>query len=475
MTPFPITLEGADAERSEYMPPGTIRPTFLPLARFDDLYAGEVSRQSDPKSAPRLKQRRVAVDLLRMFLACRIPVTLWGPVGARKTRTIESLARMRDENGTPYQVITIQPSTQDSTIISGIFYTAVEPGSGEVVMRRSVPDVAKQVIEYWQKHRGLTVILADEMTTCSVSQQNAMLGFLTHGKFDRLDISPYISICMAANPEGTVQMVNPLGEAVMNRGAHVAWYGDVEVFLSDYKSGWGGQVAPPPVRTQWFVENLLLQSARDAFRNPDKWEEAGLVPWDMMEHTERSTTNLAEMVAFIHEHFPEMTKRDKSICNFYLVEVTRAIQGPYWAHRMERTIAMESRTVKPSEVIRAVRSNRIGRHSSLSEVEALRSTLHFLDGEPLSDSQFVSAAQSLADSVRFDGAFSAENFVSFWAFVISSPSKGQMAAASQSCLQVAEVFSQAVEEGEVEEGLAALSFLEPDTLSLLLPSPSDPE
>ena len=40
----------------------------------------------------------------------------------------------------------MQPSTQDSSIISGIFYTAIDPKDNEVVMKRSIPDVAKQVV-----------------------------------------------------------------------------------------------------------------------------------------------------------------------------------------------------------------------------------------------------------------------------------------------------------------------------------------
>ena len=93
----------------------------------------------------RANPRRLAPDLLRLFLAARVPIMLWGPVGARKTRTIESFARLRDVNGNKYQVITVQPSTEDPTIIFGIKYTSLDD-EGRTVMKSSVPDVVLSLI-----------------------------------------------------------------------------------------------------------------------------------------------------------------------------------------------------------------------------------------------------------------------------------------------------------------------------------------
>lgn len=464
MTQFPITLP--DGTPDDVIPEGFVRPSFAPLARFDDLYASEVAL--DDHGDVKAVERRVVVDLLRIFLACKIPVTLWGPVGARKTRTIEALTRNTDENGTPYQVITMQPSTQDSSIISGIFYTAIDPEDNEVVMKRSVPDVAKQVINYWREHRGLTIIFADEMTTCMVSQQNAMLGVLTHGKFDSHDINPYTAFCMAANPQGTVSTVNPLGEAVMNRGGHVPWYGDVDVFLDDWRTGWHGYVAPPPDKTQWYVDQIIKQDRAGAFRNPEKWSEDELVPWDMMEHSERSTTNLADIITFIDMTFPSETPEQNKVRQFYIVEVTQALQGKEWANKMRRVMAIENSSVSPGTIISTVRSAGITPQSPFEDVRALTDALHVKDGVPINQAQYADAANSLSRTITQGGKFSTENYIAFWAFVLSSPNQSMMMSARDSMKSAAKTAVSAVRSGEIGAHAAKPSFLSDDLLSSLM-------
>ncbi len=189
-----------------------------------------------------------------------------------------------------------------------------------------------------------------------VSQQNAMLGVLTHGKFDSHDINPYTSFCMAANPQGTVSTVNHLGEAVMNRGGHIAWYGDVDLFPSDWKSGWNGAVTPPPEKTQWYIDQIIKQDKSGAFRNPEKWDADDLIPWDMMEHSERSTTNLADIITFIDQVFPSDTPDQDKVRQHYIVEVTQALQGKAWANKMRRVIAIDNASLSPASIIEKVRA-----------------------------------------------------------------------------------------------------------------------
>lgn len=463
MTSFPINIEKEASD--DFIPDGFVRPSFLPLASFDDLYASKIPVvDGDVKAV----ERRVAVDLLRIFLACKVPVTLWGPVGARKTRTIEALSRLTDENGTPYQVITMQPSTQDSSIISGIFYTAIDPKDNEVVMKRSIPDVAKQVVEYWRKHRGLTIIFADEMTTCMVSQQNAMLGVLTHGKFDTHDINPYTSFCMAANPQGTVSTVNPLGEAVMNRGGHIAWYGDVDLFLSDWKSGWNGAVTPPPEKTQWYIDQIIKQDKSGAFRNPEKWDADDLIPWDMMEHSERSTTNLADIITFIDQGFPSDTPDQDKVRQHYIIEVTQALQGKAWANKMRRVIAIENSSLSPASIIENVRAAGITHQSDIKDVQSLTNVLHMKDGVPINQAQYADAASKLSKTITQNGEFSTENYISFWAFVISSPSQAMMMSARDAMKSAAKQAISAVRSGETTQAVMKPAFLQDELLVTLM-------
>lgn len=51
-------------------------------------------------------------------------------------------------------------------------------------------------------------------------------------------MSPYVSIVMAANPEGTVSIVNPLSGS-RRRSAHLPWFGDLDLFLDEWSSDSG--------------------------------------------------------------------------------------------------------------------------------------------------------------------------------------------------------------------------------------------
>ena len=362
----------------------------------------------------------------------------------------------------------MQPSTQDSSIISGIFYTAIDPKDNEVVMKRSIPDVAKQVVEYWRKHRGLTIIFADEMTTCMVSQQNAMLGVLTHGKFDSHDINPYTSFCMAANPQGTVSTVNPLGEAVMNRGGHIAWYGDVDLFLSDWKSGWNGATTPPPDKTQWYIDQIIKQDKAGAFRNPEKWDTDELIPWDMMEHSERSTTNLADIITFIDDIFPSDTPDQDKVRQHYIIEVTQALQGKAWANKMRRVIAIENASLSPASIIEKVRSAGITHQSDIEDVRSLTDVLHVKDSVPINQAQYADAASKLSKAIVQNGEFSTENYISFWAFVISSPNQAMMMSARDAMKSAAKQAVSAVKSGNITQAVMKPSFLQDELLATLM-------
>lgn len=433
---------------------------FLRLASSDRLYGTRIDDADTLKSNP----RRVAVDLLRLFLAARTPLTLWGPVGARKTRTIEALSREKDADGVPFQVITIQPSTQDPTIIHGIMYTSPEP-DGSVIMKRSIPDVAKQIVEYNEETGGYTVLFGDEMTTCMPAQQNAMLGLLTHGKFEGIDISPYMTIAMAANPEGTVSSVTPLSEAVINRGGHIAWYGDVKLFLEDWNSGFHGATDPPDPLTSWYVNNLLEGHGDEAFRN-ERWTPDGLVPWDLIEHTERSVTETGNMITLVNDVF---SGAPDSVRRHYIVEVTRALLGGTWADRIADITSLEGQALSHRRVVEKIRAARVTLSTTTEELKSLiGDTLYVTDeGIEMQQDQAYRVMENLVkrayDPERL--VFDQDMYVSAWALAATARTNSESGNFHRPLTHLIQRGMQAADQGAVEKKDLVPMFVSSDLIS----------
>ena len=396
-------------------------PSFLSLAGPEKLWGVHVNNAEVIRANP----RRMAVDILRLFLANRTPLTLWGPVGARKTRSIEGLRVETDENGTPYQVITVQPSTEDPTVIHGMMYTSRDEQSGKTLMQRSIPDIAQQVVEYWEDKNGLTILFLDEMTTCMPAQQHALLGILTHGKYGDLDISPYISVVMAANPQNTVSTVNELGEQVLNRGGHIPWYGDVNLFLEEWSSGFGRKENKPEAKVEWYIRELLGMAPDKAFRN-ERWDVNELVPWDSLEHTERAVTETARMVGLVDSVFQ---KCDDSVRHLYIIETTRAILGNEWADHMSLVTNMEADSISIDSLVSKIRDQKITLSTSEAELKAkVGDSLYTLpSGAMVRQDQANKLMEDLVEEVHIDGAFSEDTYVTAWAFAVTAGSSGQTA------------------------------------------------
>lgn len=391
--------------------PALVTPSFAPIANIERLWGAQADDATELRNNP----RRVAADIMRLFIANKTPITLWGPVGSRKTRTIQSLSAERDENGTPYQVITIQPSTEDPTVIHGMMFTSLEAESGETVMKRSLPAVVAQIIDYWEKHNGLTILFMDEMTTCLPAQQHALLGLMTHGTYGDKNIQPYISIVMAANPEGTVSTVNDLGEQVINRGGHIAWFGDVSLFLEDWSSGFNNPSLAPSPTVQWYIKELLTKSSQDAFRN-ERWSPETLVPYDLMEHTERSVTELGRMIELIDKVF---ASSKPAIRKFYIIEVTRALLGNEWADKMSVLTEQESRRLSPQDIVERVRSLGITMNTTYDEGVALNAQEGIYGaagaGRGVDMAQADDTMNSLIAMVTSNG-FAIDAYIAAWAF-----------------------------------------------------------
>lgn len=431
---------------------------FVTLMDREKIWGYDVRDVEELRSNP----RRISADLLRIFLGSKKAITLWGPVGARKTRTIQAMAGEKDANGVPFQVITIQPSTEDPTIIHGIRYTKPHP-DGEVTMERSVPDIAKQVVEFHEETGGYTVMLLDEMTTCMPAQQHALLGFLTHGKFGEYDISPYIAIVMAANPPGTVMTVNDLDIQVMNRGAHIEWYGDVDIFLDEWGSGFGDPDRAPSKYSKWFTENLLETSRHNAFRSSSgNWKPGHLVPQEMIEHSERTTTDLAEVVDNIYALFSGNPVARK----FYTIEATRALQGNKWAERANIVLQNEEDIVTASDFIGLVRDAGITPEMSTDEVRGkLKSSLFVSDeGAAYRTDQIISVAEDLVKYIdrSKDKVINTDAMITLWSMATTSPSERMTTNLHQYVIKMVLASNVAYRNGKVEKMYVSPSFVPDD-------------
>lgn len=302
-------------------------------------------------------------DIMRLFIASKVPVTLWGPVGAGKTKTIQAFAREEDEDGTKYRVATIQPSTEDPTSLHGLMFNHYDATTGETKMRRSIPQVADDVWVAYANYRQLTIMFLDEMTTCMPAQQNALLGLLTDGKYGEKDISPYVTFVMAANPPGTVSTCLPLSEAVINRGGHIAWYGDVGPFLDNWASGFGMDSKRPNDDTVWAVRELAKLSEGVLFRDENfdpetgevgeqRWLPQALCPYDQMQPSPRALTEFAKMYETINGSFAESPD---SVRHYYIEETMRAMMGPKMADRIADVNKSELERLVPKKVYDKIR------------------------------------------------------------------------------------------------------------------------
>lgn len=435
--------------------PHALQSAFLPICDLKRMWGVTQTSVETIINNP----RRMAVDILRIFIANRTPITLWGPIGARKTRTIESMSVELDANGVHYQVITMIPSTQDASILHGIMYTVIEDGI--MVMKRSVPNVAKEIMDYWNISGGYTILFLDELTTSMASQQNAMLGLLTHAKFEGIDISPYITIVMAANPEGTVSTVNDVSEAVINRGGHIAWYGDVNLFIEDWDSGFGRESLVPDRKVSWFVRELLNQAPDEAFRNKHNWTEDSLVPYDRMEHTERAMTELARMISLINEIMADLPA---PIRHVYIVEVSRALLGNTWAERAALVLAMESEFLSPDLVIsRLGTMTDITVETTADDFDALMLAsgypLYRLpDGAAIRQDQAVVILGELIERITKHG-FNKEAYIASWAFAVAAPTTGQVMGNHAHMLILLDLAQRSVQGGVLDAKSAVPKFV----------------
>ena len=398
------------------------KTSFKPIAAPDKLW-GTKAKNADELMVNGRVSRRVYEDILRIFIASKIPITLWGPMGSGKTRGVEAIANESDEDGTPYNVITVQPSTEDPTVIHGMMTIIEDPRKDEgenMIMVRSIPEMAEKVWKYFNDRDGLTIMFLDEMTTCIPAQQNAMLGLLTHGKYGTQDISRYVTFVMAANPPGTVQTVLPLSEAVINRGAHIPWYSEKDNWLRKWRVGFGDPKKIPDQRTIDFIEGIIDADPEIAFRDDPEhhesedegWSIDDLCPYDQMHFSERAATETAKVYKIISDVFEDAPYE---VRNLYIKEAVTAMVGPRWGkHASVVDEKIESKVgIKPS--LNAMRKQGFSSASTNEEVlDRIGDKLHYNRGNRLLSEEEMELAKEFERSIFNEDVFSLRNYHAFW-------------------------------------------------------------
>lgn len=395
--------------------------TFKPIANPEKLHASRMSYNQLVN-----QKRYLYEDLLRIFISAKIPITLWGPPGAGKTKTIQQLEKEKDEDGVNYQVITVQPSTEDSTVFNGLMVVHYDVVEEKYVMEKSIPKVAERVWEAFRDWKRLTIMFLDEMTTCVPAQQHAMLGLLTDGTYGPLDISPYVTFVMAANPPNTVPEVIPLGNQVINRGGHIPWFSDVDQWYSGWETGFGNPNKEFPDDIKQDIHDLINMDRERMFRDDEDladdpeemWNENNLVPYEQMRSTERAVTLFAEVYSVIINHMSEF---DYEIRRLYVKEVTRAILGDRWADYMAIIFDRRSSRIETKPVISAINRYNIDFKSSLEYIEEkVGDRLHRLNNKLMTSEKERELAEIFEKEI-FDGRFAIQRYLAFWVWLATSP------------------------------------------------------
>ena len=371
--------------------------------------------------------RFVYEDLMRIFVASKTPITLWGPPGSGKTRSIEAMGELTDENGVPYQVITVQPSTQDATVMHGMMTITEDPTKGTKIMERSIPEIAQQTWDYFNDKDGLTIMFLDEMTTCIPAQQSAMLGLLTHGKYGNLDIHPYTTFVMAANPPGTVQTVQPLSEAVINRSGHIPWYSSYNHWYDKWKTGFGNVSKKPQEKTQEFIWGLIQSDPEYVFRfdpearepGEEGWSPDNLIPKEQMESSERVFTEVSRVYETISRTFKDAPYE---IYELYLKEALRAVSGDRWARNSVKVERVLNSRMSIKESVDAVNKYKINPSMSIEEITGyVGDSLHRKTGKIVSTDKEVELADKFVKEIFASGDFSITKYLAFWTWIATMP------------------------------------------------------
>lgn len=405
------------------------KTSFLPIALPEKLNAYNMNYDKLTQH-----KRYVYEDILRICMSAKVPVTLWGPPGAGKTKTIQALEKECDEDGVNYQVITVQPSTEDATVFNGLMTVIYDNVEQKYITEKSIPRVAERIWEEYKYHRRLTILFLDEMTTCVPAQQHAMLGLLTDGTYGSMDISPYITCVMAANPPNTVPETIPLGNQVINRGGHIPWYSEQEKWYDLYIHGFGNPNRIKPDGINEDLRNYMNIDGGGVFTDPkigrddvdeeEIWTPDNLVPYDQIAPSERSVTAFMDIYQVI---LTMMNDLPYDVRRLYVKECALAFLGKKEADKWGRIYDMRASRVDTAPVISAVTRANIDFNSTLDDITAaVGDKLHRLEGRMMTSSKEHEMAQ-LFEKQIYDGRFAIQRYLAFWVWLATSTNEATRA------------------------------------------------
>lgn len=363
--------------------------------------------------------RKMSIDLTRLFIAAGVPITFHGPPGSGKSATIDSFRHITDEEGKNYNVVSIIPSSTDPTALHGVMYTSYDPESKVTMMKRSLPDTAVEIRRMFDEERRLTILMLDEMSTAMISQQHALLNFLTTGRWGDLDISECISIVMASNPKGTVMVSRDLDRQLLNRSGHIPWYSQAHEFLEGWKEGWGNPSNAPTSQSIREIEGIFSTQPDKVFRSTlGTWDVDSLVPYDQLELTERS----ASMYAQVSELIDEVTGYGKSVNPnirwVYKKKVAEALWGKVWGKRMESVLNNEARrSIDAPTVIEMTKD--VTLDMTLDEVKETAGDMYHNNGQIYPSGEVESIFSELYTMLKNDN--DKQLYTTLWAYASLTP------------------------------------------------------
>lgn len=369
---------------------------FEALAAPDQLWGNTISNMGLIDSNP----KRYATDLMRICLSAQVPVILWGPPGASKTETIKSMGSLVDAEGKHFKVKDIQPSTEDPTTIHGL--KAIETDSeGRVVTIRTLPQMVQDIIDNYEDGH-LTILLLDEMTTAMLSQQHALLKFVTSGVFGEHDISGMVTIAMAGNPQGTVDVSRSLDKQFLNRAAHIPWVSQGDEWLENWGNGFGGKIPKPPHNIQREMSGLFKSDPKNVFRSLTKsWTFDSLVPYDRLELSERSAYLYAQVSEVVDRVSGAAYSVNPDIKWRYKRSLADAILGKKWGGRMGTVLAAEQENVGfDTELRNMVAGGRFADVSTQDEVVKLTLPLLEPQGKRIRSEQLNDSLESISEELK---------------------------------------------------------------------------
>ena len=377
---------------------------FDTIAHLDDMFVSQCSSVSDlyyEENGDDYLWRGARLDLLRIFIACGVVLTLWGPPGHAKTRIVESLNQLTDDEDKHFFVRSVQWSTEDPTIMKGIKYTTLDDDGSTTVMRSSVPDLAHEIITRYRETGRKTIILSDEVSLANNSQRGAALGALTHNMIGDYFVGYYSTYVMGANPKNTVDGVTMPGQQFIRRGGHIYWFTHVDEFYEGWSEGFGNPKYVPEAMTDWYMQGMIYEN-NEVTPMRGSWKPSALVPYDRMEQSDRTLTDWAKLVTFINGLM--VGKIADPLRHAYLKEATLAMLGPANARKMADLCNQEHEAFVSADFFgKAVEDLGITASSGIATVrDRLRNKLYdgyLTGGDPMRSDQLSAVLDQVRDRI----------------------------------------------------------------------------